>query len=224
MIGGAGTSRYDPAMENLFAPDRRLRPPIDTGTAQRGWLRHVAALANHRHSTWLLAAVAFADSSFLPVPPDLLLIPMVLMQPQRMRFLMIVCTAASALGAVLGYAIGWGLWSTVGIWLVEFYDCQQSFAAFQHLVAEWGMPIIIAKAFTPIPFKIAAIAAGVGGMDPWAFMVAAIVGRALHFAMVAGLLMLFGARLLALVVRYERPLAFASVIVVIGVALVFYLR
>jgi membrane protein YqaA with SNARE-associated domain len=213
-------------MENPYADGRLALPHLGqagTGT-RRGWLRHVAALANHRHSTWLLAAVAFADSSFLPVPPDLLLVPMLLMRPERTRFLMVVCTVASTLGAALGYVIGWGLWSTVGVWLVEFYNCQASFAAYQHLVAEWGVPIIIVKAFTPIPFKIAAIAAGVGAMNPWSFMAAALAGRAVHFAMVAILLALFGARMLAFITRYERPLAVASVVVLIGVAVAYYLR
>src|SRR5712691_12033024 len=98
---------------------------ISAAPAHRGWLRHVSALSNHRRSTWLLAAIAFADSSFLPVPPDLLLIPMILLRPERMRFLVIVCTVASALGAILGYLIGWGLGSTVGVWLVEIYGCEE---------------------------------------------------------------------------------------------------
>jgi membrane protein YqaA with SNARE-associated domain len=197
---------------------------INPAHAHRGWLRHVAALSNHRPSTWLLAAVAFADSSFLPIPPDLLLIPMSLMRPERPRFLMVVCIAASSLGAVLGYLIGWGLWSTIGVRLVEFYGCEENFAAFQHLVAEWGVPVIIVKAFTPIPFKIAAIAAGVAAMNPFAFMTATIVGRALHFGMVALLLVLFGARLMTLVSRYERKLAIVSIVAAIGVAVFWYLR
>jgi membrane protein YqaA with SNARE-associated domain len=190
----------------------------------RGWLRHFAALAGHRRSTWLLAAVAFADSSFLPIPPDLLLIPMSLARPERTRFLMIVCIAASSLGAVLGYLIGWGLWSTVGMRLVEFYGCEQNFAAFQHLVAEWGVPVIVVKAFTPIPFKIAAIAAGVASMNPFAFMAATVVGRALHFGMVALLLAVFGARVMALLSRYERKLAILSLVAVIGGAVFWYLK
>ncbi len=202
----------------------RGRPvEINAPRAPRGWLRHVTALSHRRYGTWLLAATAFADSSFLPVPPDLLLIPMSLMRPERMRFLMVVCTVASSLGAVLGYLIGYELWGIVGARLVEFYGYGQSFAAYQDLVARWGMPIIIAKAFTPFPFKIAAIAAGVGAMNPWYFMAATIAGRALHFAMLAALLTIFGARITALVARYERPLAIASVVVVIGIVVAFYL-
>jgi membrane protein YqaA with SNARE-associated domain len=192
--------------------------------ARGGWLRHVAALSRHRHSTWALAAIAFADSSFLPVPPDLLLVPMVLVRPERLRFLVVICILASSLGAAAGYVIGYALWSAVGAPLVEFYGYADGFAAYQRVVNEWGVWIIIAKAFTPIPFKIAAIAAGVGAMDPWVFMTAAAFGRALHFAMMAALLSFFGARMMALVVRYERPLAVISVLVLIGCFAVYQLR
>ena len=217
-------------MQDLYATDRLARPrhgsdpDAEAPIARGGWLRHVRALSDHRRGTWLLAAIAFADSSFLPVPPDLLLVPMCLMRPGRMRFLMLLCTAASSLGALFGYVIGWGLWSTVGEWLVDFYGCREGFAAYQHLVAEWGVWVIIGKAFTPLPFKIAAIAAGVGAMNPWAFIAATIVGRALHFAMLTALLLLFGARIMVLVARYERPLAILSVAALIGAAVALYLR
>ncbi len=187
-----------------------------------GWVRRLSALSEHRYGTPALAAIAFADSSFLPIPPDLLLVPMVLFRPERLRFLLVVCTVASALGAVLGYAIGYWLWNLVGLPLVELYGCQESFASYQRLVAEWGVLIIVVKAFTPIPFKIAAIAAGVAAMDPWAFMIAMIFGRALHFAMLAALLIWFGERVMALVVRFERPLAVVSVLVLVGLVAAFH--
>jgi membrane protein YqaA with SNARE-associated domain len=196
---------------------------MSDSAARGGWLRHVSALSNHRYSTWLLAAIAFADSSFLPIPPDLLLVPMILFRPERIRLLLVICTVASSLGAALGYLIGYGLWSVIGQPLVDFYGYAEGFAAYQRLVANWGVWIIIAKAFTPLPFKIAAIAAGVAAMDPVAFMLASIFGRALHFAMVGGLLVLFGGRILALVERYERPFAVISVVVLIGLAVAFHL-
>ena len=188
----------------------------------RGWLRRVALLSQHRRSAWVLAAVAFADSSFLPIPPDLLLVPMVLIRPERMRVLMVLCTVASAVGAMVGYVIGYELWNWVGAPLVETYGYTDAFASFQRLVAEWGVWIIILKAFTPIPFKIAAICAGVAAMDPLSFIIAAIVGRALHFAMLALLLSLFGARFLVLVARYERPLAVASAILLVGLLIAYH--
>ena len=191
--------------------------------ARGGWLRHVAALSNHRYSIWLLAAIAFADSSFLPVPPDLLLVPMILLRPERIWRLLVICTIFSSLGAAVGYLIGYGLWSVVGAPMVQFYGYTEGFAAYQRLVDNWGVWIIIAKAFTPLPFKIAAIAAGVGAMNPVSFMVAAVLGRALHFAMVGGLLLFCGPTLMALVARYERPLALISLLVLVGLAVAYHL-
>jgi membrane protein YqaA with SNARE-associated domain len=196
---------------------------IDAVAAPRGWLRHVSALSRHRHSAWLLAAIAFADSSFLPVPPDLLLVPMILFRPERLRSLLVICTVASSLGAGVGYLIGYGLWSVIGAPLIDFYGHADGFAAYQRLIANWGVWIIIAKAFTPLPFKIAAIAAGVAAMDPVSFMLASIFGRALHFAMVGGLLMLFGGRILALVARYEKPIAVISILVLVVLVVAFHL-
>ena len=190
--------------------------------ARGGWLGRVSALSNHRYSTWLLAAVAFADSSFLPIPPDLLLVPMILIRPERTLWLLVICTVGSSLGAAVGYLIGYGLWSVIGAPLIEFYGYADGFAAYQRLVDNWGVWIIIAKAFTPLPFKIAAIAAGVAAMNPVSFMLASIFGRALHFAMVGALLTLYGGRILALLARFERPLAVISLLVVIGLVVVAY--
>jgi len=197
---------------------------MSVSAASGGWLGRISALSNHRYSTWLLGAIAFADSSFLPIPPDLLLVPMTLFRPERVRLLLVICTIASSLGAALGYLIGYGLWSVIGAPLVEFYGYTAGFAAYQRLVDNWGVWIIVAKAFTPLPFKIAAIAAGVAAMDPVSFMVAVILGRALHFVMVGGLLMLCGGRILALIARYERPFAVISVLVLIGLFVAFHLR
>jgi membrane protein YqaA with SNARE-associated domain len=197
---------------------------LEASVPRGGWLRHVVAWAHHRHSSWALGVVAFADSSFLPIPPDLLLVPMVLFRPERLRFLLVVCTVASALGAVLGYAIGYWLWNLVGLPLVELYGCQESFASYQRLVAEWGVLIIVVKAFTPIPFKIAAIAAGVAAMNPVAFLVAAVLGRALHFAMVGAVMSFCGTRIMVLISRYERPFAVASVLLLVGLVVAYHFR
>jgi len=196
----------------------------EVSATRGGWLRHVSAWAHHPSGAWLLFAVAFADSSFLPIPPDLLLVPMVLMQPRRIWWLLTLCTVGSTLGAAVGYLIGYLLWAAIGAPIVEFYGHMEGYLVFRHWVEEWGPLIIIAKALTPIPFKIAAIAAGAAEMNPVIFMLAAFAGRALHFAIVAVLLMLFGARVMALVARYERPLAVASAVALIGLAVFWVLR
>jgi membrane protein YqaA with SNARE-associated domain len=189
-----------------------------------GWLHRVGMLARHRYATWLLFAIAFADSSFLPVPPDLLLVPMVLFRPERLRLLLVLCTLGSSLGAVLGYLIGYFLWTTVGVPLVELSGHMDDFLTYQRLVAEWGFWIIIVKAFTPIPFKIAAIAAGVAAMDPLLFMLATVLGRAVHFAMVGALLVLCGEKVMALIQRYERRVAVITIVIVVAAVVVYGLR
>jgi membrane protein YqaA with SNARE-associated domain len=196
----------------------------DASIARGGWLGRVAAWSHHRHSQWALGAVAFADSSVLPIPPDLLLVPMALLRPERLKSFLLICVAGSSLGAILGYVIGYALWSTVGLPLVELYGYTENFAAYQRLVAEWGVCVIIAKAFTPVPFKIAAIAAGIAAMDPFAFMFATIAGRALHFAMVGAVLALCGPKIMAFIARYERAFMLASILVLILAIVVFHFR
>ena len=198
--------------------------PMNFSVARGGWLHHVAALAQHRCATPALAAIAFADSSFLPVPPDMLLVPMALLRPERLRRLLVICIVASVLGAVLGYLIGYWLWDLVGVPLVEFYGYRDAFSVYQSMVGEWGVWIIIAKAFTPIPFKIAAIGAGVAAMDPLTFITAALVGRALHFAMVGVAVVLFGDRFMAMVERFERQLAVVSVLALAAAGVALALR
>lgn len=189
-----------------------------------GWLRHVAAWAHHRHSGWALGTIAFLDSSVLPVPPDILLVPMALLRPERLKSFLLICTVGSSLGAIVGYVIGHALWNTIGLPLVELYGYADKFVTYQRLVAEWGVCIIIAKAFTPVPFKIAAIAAGIAAMDPVAFMFATVVGRALHFAMVGVVLALCGPKILGFIARYERPFLIASVVALIAVIVFLHFR
>ena len=186
--------------------------------------RLVEAILQSRFAVWALAAIAFADSSFLPVPPDLLLIPLLLFRREQIWSLSVVCVVASSLGAIVGYAIGYGLWSLIGSRLIELYGSAEGFATYRALVEEWGACIIIAKAFTPVPFKIMAIAAGVAAMNPFVFIIATVIGRALHFAMIAGLVRLFGDRLRTVMASYDRPLAATSLVVLVGIAIAYYLR
>ena len=185
--------------------------------------RFVEAVQHSRFAVWALAAIAFADSSFLPVPPDLLLVPLALVRRQQLWSLATICIVASSLGAVLGYAIGYELWSFVGARLVEFYGYGDGFAIYRGLVERWGACIIIAKAFTPVPFKIIAIAAGVAAMNPVVFLAATVAGRALHFAMVAALIGVLGDRLGTLIANYERPLVVIAALAVVALAIADYL-
>jgi membrane protein YqaA with SNARE-associated domain len=116
-------------------------------------VRYVKTFSEHRYGRWVLAAIAFADSSFLPIPPDLLLVPMALVRPKQIWALSLICTVASSLGAIFGYLIGYGLWSLVGVPLVELYGYGNGFTAYQHLIEKWGVWIIIAKSLTPRPVQ-----------------------------------------------------------------------
>ncbi len=149
-------------------------------------------LAGHRHALWALAAVAFIESSVFPVPPDILLIPMVLAARERAWRIAAVTTVASVVGGGLGYLIGAALFETVGRPLLEFYGQMESFQEFQALYNEWGAWIVAGAGFTPFPYKVITIASGVADLDPVVFMAASAVSRGARFFLVAALLWKFG--------------------------------
>ncbi|MBN9063004.1 MAG: cytochrome B [Rhizobiales bacterium 65-9] len=152
----------------------------------------VLRLSESRRAPQALAAVSFAESSFFPIPPDVMLVPMVMAKPERAWFYAAICTAASVLGGILGYAIGMFAYSTVGLWLINFYGYGDRVGDFLALYREWGALIILIKGLTPIPYKLVTIASGIAGYDFVWFVVLSLITRALRFFMVAGALNLFG--------------------------------
>ena len=126
----------------------------------------VMALARHRHATPWLAAVSFAESSFFPIPPDIMLIPMVLADRARWWRVAAVCTVASVLGGLAGYAIGAVLWETIGLPLIDFYGYAGKMETFVGHYNEWGAWIVFTAGLTPIPYKVITIASGVSGFGP----------------------------------------------------------
>lgn len=139
-----------------------------------------------------LAAVSFSESSFFPVPPDVMLVPMVMAKPERAWHYAFICTVASVLGALLGYAIGALLYDTVGAWLITLYGYGSKMDGFRQLYQEHGHWIILIKGLTPIPFKLITIASGLAGYDLLWFIGLSIVTRAARFYMVAGVMNRFG--------------------------------
>jgi len=152
----------------------------------------VIALSESRHALPTLAAVSFAESSFFPIPPDVILVPMALAQPHKARLYALVCTIASVLGGLVGYAIGALLFDTVGKWLISAYGYGDGIEAFRAAYAEWGAWIILIKGMTPIPFKIVTIASGFAGYNLLAFFVLSIITRGARFFLEAELLRHFG--------------------------------
>ena len=145
-----------------------------------------------RQAPWALFGIAFAESSFFPVPPDVLLIPMALASPRRWWLTALVCTAGSVLGAVLGYYIGLAFYETVGVRIVDFYDLQAAMETVGQRYSENAFAAVFTAAFTPIPFKVFTIAGGVFQIPLGMLLAGSVVGRAGRFFLVAGLLRLFG--------------------------------
>ena len=150
------------------------------------------AMAAHRHAMAAMALISFAESSFLPLPPDFLLVPMILAQPRRAWLIAAVCTITSVAGGYVGYAIGFFLFDAVGLPVLEFYHMMDKYEAFKAAFAEWGAWIIVIKGLTPIPFKLVTIASGAAQFDLLTFTMASLVSRSLRFFLLAALLWRFG--------------------------------
>jgi len=149
-------------------------------------------LAEGPNALLALVLVSFAESSFFPIPPDALLIPMVLAQRERAFKLAAWCTGASVVGGIVGYAIGALLYDTVGKWIIDFYGYGQNMEAFRATYAEWGAWIILIKGLTPIPFKLVTIASGFAGYDFWLFVLLSCITRGIRFFLEATLLHIYG--------------------------------
>lgn len=154
------------------------------------WTMEKAASRNSR--TWLVA-VSFAESSFFPIPPDLLLVPMVLADRKNAWRLAALCTLASVVGGIAGYMIGYFLYETIGRWVIEFYHLTDRFEALRQTFRDYGAQILIIKGMTPIPYKLLTITAGVAELNIWVFIGASIISRAIRFFLVTALLYWFGA-------------------------------
>ncbi|MGH7092448.1 MAG: YqaA family protein, partial [Stellaceae bacterium] len=152
----------------------------------------VLTLAAGPNAIWALLAIAFAESSFFPLPPDILLIPMMLARPRDAWRLAALCTLASVIGGMLGYAIGYFLFETIGRPILEFYHAMGRYEALKAGFDRWGVWIIIIKGMTPIPYKLVTIASGVVHFNFAEFIGASIVSRSLRFFLLALILRRFG--------------------------------
>ena len=159
----------------------------------RRFYDRILALAGSPRAGWWLAAIAFAESSFFPVPPDVLLVPMVLARRERAWHLAAICTLFSVIGGALGYFIGYALFDVLAEPILRAYHYQDAFAAFQATYQKWGLWVILVKGLTPIPYKIVTIASGAARFDFLLFMLASAATRGVRFFLVAGLLRLYGA-------------------------------
>jgi membrane protein YqaA with SNARE-associated domain len=176
----------------------------------------VIRLAGHPRAIPILGVVSFLESSFFPIPPDVMLIPMVLANRDKAFRIALVCTVCSVLGGLLGYAIGYYFFETIGEWVVKTYGLQSGLAAFRAGFAEYGIWIILIKGLTPIPYKLVTIASGAAHFDLFTFVWASIVTRGVRFFVVAALLWKFGEPIRAFIEKRLTLVTWLFLIALVG--------
>jgi membrane protein YqaA with SNARE-associated domain len=177
----------------------------------------ILSLAESEHAPFALAAVAFAESSFFPIPPDVILIPMSLAAPRRAWRFAAIATVASVAGGIVGYGIGALLFDTLGQWLIHLYGYADKMAALKETYARWGALVILIKGLTPIPYKLVTIVSGLLGYNFALFVLLSVVTRGARFFILAGALNWFGDPLrVALERHFALFLGLIAITIVVG--------
>jgi membrane protein YqaA with SNARE-associated domain len=173
-------------------------------------------LAGHRHAMRSMAAISFAESSFFPIPPDVMVVPMIIARRDQAYLIATVCTLSSVLGGVAGYAIGMFLYDSVGQWLIRLYGMGDGIEEFRATYREWGIWIVLLKGLTPIPFKLVTIASGIAGFSFPKFVIAATITRGARFYLIAWLLRRYGAPVQEFIERRLTLVGIATLVCLIG--------
>ena len=182
------------------------------------------AAAGKRRAAWILGTVSFAESSFFPIPPDVMLIPMALARPDKAYYYATVCTLTSVAGGVLGYTIGAVLYDSVGQWLISLYGYGDKVEAFREAYARWGTWIILLKGLTPIPYKIVTITSGFAGYNLLLFILLSFVARGIRFYALAFLLSRYGPQARAIIEeRLGLWTTLGAIVVIAGIVAAVYL-
>ena len=176
----------------------------------------VMDLADHPKALWILAIMSFAESSFFPIPPDILLIPMVIAAPTRAWKIAFVCSVSSLFGGIFGYIIGAYFFELIGQPIVEFYHLQAQFERFQQSYNEYGAIIVAVAGFSPIPYKVFTIASGVTNLDLATFIIASAVSRSARFFLVALLLWKYGEPIREFIEKHLAKLTLLFCIFLVG--------
>ncbi len=152
----------------------------------------VLALSEKKSAPWAMSVISFAESSFFPIPPDVMLVPMCLARPSRAYYYAGLCTVSSVLGGLLGYAIGYLLYDSIGKWVIDLYGYGEKSETFRAAYAQWGHWVILIKGLTPIPYKLVTITAGFAEYNLFWFTVLSIITRGARFYLLAFLLHRWG--------------------------------
>jgi membrane protein YqaA with SNARE-associated domain len=163
-----------------------------------------------------LFLLAFAESSFFPIPPDILLIAIAVLYPKKSFYAALWCSIGSVFGGVLGYFIGWGLLETVGKTIIELYQAQNAWNEFLRYYNEYGEIFLAVAAFSPIPYKVATISAGATQMNIITFILISSIGRAGRFFLVAAIIYFFGPSVRIYIDKYFDKLSIAFVILLVA--------
>jgi membrane protein YqaA with SNARE-associated domain len=173
-------------------------------------------MGGHGKAPHALFWVSFVESSVFPIPPDVMLVPMILAQRAKAWIYATICTVGSVIGGLAGYAIGYFLFEYLGEPILKFYGYGEKFQATADLFNEWGVWILIAKGWTPFPYKVLTIAAGAFKMSVVPFILASIVARAMRFYLVAGLLYWLGEPIRDFIERRLSLVTTVFVVVLVG--------
>jgi membrane protein YqaA with SNARE-associated domain len=176
----------------------------------------VLRLAGSPRAIPAMGVIAFAESSFFPIPPDVMLVPMVLANRRKAFVIAAVCTVCSVVGGLLGYAIGFYFFETIGAWVVKTYGLQSGLDKFRQGFDQYGIWIILIKGLTPIPYKLVTIASGAAHFDLFTFVWASIVTRGIRFFAVSALLWKFGEPIRAFIEKRLALVTWLFLIALVG--------
>jgi len=189
-------------------------------TKIRGWVRGLydwtMRWADSPQSLTALFLIAIVESSVFPIPPDVLLIAIVAANTQRWLSAALLCSAGSVIGAAVGYMIGAAAFAAVGQPILDVYHAQDAWARVVAFYDTWGVWFLLVAAFTPVPFKVATIAAGATGMAFWPFLIVSMIGRSARFFLVAAILRIYGAPVRAMIEKHFDAFALAFVVLLVA--------
>ncbi len=172
--------------------------------------------ASKKRASWFLSIISFAESSFFPIPPDIILIPMILAKRTKAFFYAFICTLSSVFGGVLGYFIGLLLFNSIGLVVINFYHLEEQITQFKNYYNSYGAWIVIIAGFTPFPFKLITIASGLFQLNFIIFILCSVLSRGSRFYLISILLYFFGDKIKLFIDKYFNFLTILFFILLVG--------